>query len=209
MTTATSIKVPTSPLQPNDELILVVKQQRLFPQGAWYGLRQIDMDACIAGIQKNQEFIWRSAAETDPNYKQIIPYLIFTHKDRYFLMERSSKASEQRLKSKLTLGIGGHVREEDISSKNIFDWARREFHEEVHYTGSFEIKALGLLNDDTNDVGKVHAGLVLLLTGDSDSISVKSELKSGRMVSAFELGKEYERLESWSKLVADSLFNQM
>ena len=60
-------------------------------------------------------------------YKQIIPYMIFEYADNYFLMERKSTASEQRLKSKLSLGIGGHIRQEDLDGGTIFDWASENF----------------------------------------------------------------------------------
>ena len=103
--------------------------------------------------------------EQDQAYKQIIPYLIFAHQGRYFVMQRASTSSEQRLKNKFTLGIGGHIRQEDIRDDSIFSWAQREFHEEINYSGNVAIQVLGVVNDESNDVGKVHLGLVLLLQG--------------------------------------------
>ena len=87
-------------------------------------------------------------------------------------MQRKGTASEQRLKNKYSLGIGGHIRQEDMTTNSIFDWARREFHEEVKYAGKLDIEPIGILNDDTNAVGQVHLGLVLLLKGDSEAISL-------------------------------------
>jgi len=203
ITTASQIQPMT-----HDENILVVKRSQLFVDGAWQGLKKIDFESYIEIINQNKEFLPRSIMENDTTYKQIIPYLIFKHIDQYFLMQRQAKASEQRLQSKFTLGIGGHIRHEDLQEgTSIFDWARREFHEEVHYTGNLEIEAIGVLNDDSNEVGKVHIGFVLLLHGDSANISVKSELKSGMLVS-LEGCKSYEdRLESWSKTAFDFLCN--
>ena len=125
--------------------------------------------------------------EEDPRYKQIIPYLLFKHQDQYFLMQRMATSSEQRLKNKYSLGIGGHMREQDMENgATIFDWAQREFHEEIDYSGNFSIKTIGILNDDSNPVGQVHLGLVLLLEGDSSDIRVRSELKSGKLLSTQE-----------------------
>src|SRR5690606_7557172 len=104
----------------------------------------------------------RSLMEQDQRYKQIIPYLVFTHENKYFVMQRTSTTTEQRLKNKYSLGIGGHIRQEDMNGNSIFEWAEREFHEEVSYHGNLEIIPLGVLNDDTNDVGKVHIGFVFL-----------------------------------------------
>lgn len=189
-----------------DEQILVVKRSHLFAKEAWQGLKKINFESYIEIINKNKEFLPRSIMETDPTYKQIIPYLIFEHKNRYFLMQRQAKASEQRLQSKFSLGIGGHIRHEDLQEgTSIFDWAQREFHEEVNYSGNLEIEPLGILNDDSNDVGKVHIGFVLLLHGDSANISVKSELKSGQLVSLQECESYKDRLESWSQSIFEAI----
>lgn len=194
---------------PIDEQILVVKREVLLPDGGWQGLRHVDFIQYAQLISSNQEFLPRSQMETDPRYKQIIPYLIFQFEDRYFLMQRQSKASETRLQNKFTLGIGGHIRQEDMGAgTSIADWARREFHEEVSYDGSLDITPIGILNDDSNDVGKVHIGFVLLLKGNTDQISVKSELKSGRLVSLDECKIYGDSMETWSMTIINYLLQR-
>ena len=190
----------------HEEHILVVKRELLFPEGAWHGIKQVDSNQYMAIINTHKEFHPRSIMETDPRYKQIIPYMIFKHNDSYFLMQRKAKASETRLQNKYTLGIGGHMRQTDLTgSTTIFDWARREFDEEVHYTGTLDIQFLGILNDDSNPVGQVHIGLVLLLTGDSSTISVKEELQSGILATLPECQEHYDNLESWSQHILKTL----
>lgn len=205
-----SQQIPQPTPKHHDEHILVVKRDHLFPAdfAAWQGMKEVDFTHYIELIQDKKEFLPRSRMETDPRYKQIIPYLVFTADDRYFLMQRKPNASEQRLQNKFTLGIGGHIRETDIGSNSIMDWARREFHEEVEYTDTFSIEPLGILNDDSNAVGQVHIGFVLLLKGTSANIRVKSELKSGRLVSLEECIMHKEQLESWSAYVVDYLAKQ-
>ncbi len=190
-----------------DEQILVVPRAALFAhRPAWHGLAKIDVNHYLPIIEQHKQFRPRSLMETNPTYKQIIPYMIFKYRDSFFLMQRKAKASEVRLQGKYTLGIGGHIRSEDLQAgSTLFDWARREFHEEVDYRGSMTITLLGLLNDDTNPVGQVHIGLVLLLQGNSEAICVKDELESGALVS-LETCKTYEdRLESWSQLIISHL----
>jgi predicted NUDIX family phosphoesterase len=199
---------PHKQIQKNvtDEQILVVKRDAIFSQEAcWQGLKKIDCDDYMSLIHKEKEFLPRSLMEEDPRYKQIIPYLIFCHNDTYFLMQRKSKASEQRLKNKYSLGIGGHINEQDLTDDSIINWARREFDEEVNYSGSYTVEPLGLLNDDSNDVGKVHMGFVFLLKGDSDAISVKSEHKNGMLLSRDECNAYYDNMESWTQMVFDVL----
>ncbi|MBU4270160.1 hypothetical protein KJ644_03275 [Candidatus Dependentiae bacterium] len=192
-------------IKKEDEQILVIKREILFAHEEISGIKKIDFNYYQNLIEKNKEFIWRSLAETDKNYKQIIPYLIFNFQDKYFLMQRQSKASEVRLQNMYSLGIGGHIRQEDINGFDIFSWARREFYEEVDFKGNFEIEPIGLLNDDSNDVGQVHAGFVFLLHGDSANIRVHSELKSGKLLTLDECKQLYDSMENWSKLVFDFL----
>lgn len=203
-------------VQTHDELILVVPRTDIFAHTqAWHGLQEVDFAEYLEVIDNKKEFLPRSIMETDFAYKQIIPYLVYTHDGKYFLMQRKSDASESRLRSKLTLGIGGHIRQEDMSpysaeatkskDNSLFSWALREFHEEVDYKGNVSVKPLGVLNDDSNDVGKVHIGFVLLLEGDSADISIKSELKSGVLVSLDECYAQRDMMETWSQFVVDFL----
>ena len=206
--TTQNLQQQTTQQQPHDEHILVVKRSYLFPHGDWHGLAEHDFDHYMHIINHKKEFHPRSLMENDPTYKQIIPYLIFTHDNKFFLMQRRATASESRLQNKVTLGIGGHVRQEDIKENSLFAWATREFHEEVNYIGNVSVKPVGILNDDTDDVGKVHIGFVLLLTGDSPNISIKSELKSGTLVSLQECIEQKNCMESWSQFVVDFLIQQ-
>jgi predicted NUDIX family phosphoesterase len=190
----------------HDEHILVVRRAHLFAsEQAWHGLKEVNFDDYLHVINHRKEFHPRSLMEVDPVYKQIIPYLIFEHDNHYFLMQRKSDASESRLRNKLTLGIGGHIRQEDMAQDSLFAWALREFHEEVNYAGNVKVEPIGIINDDSNDVGKVHIGFALLLRGDSPDISVKSELKSGMLVSLDDCRIQKESMESWSQFVVDAL----
>lgn len=192
------------------ENILVVPTNTLFFEGVWQGLRgvgELDLPGYMHVIQTECLFLSRPEMEENPAYKQIIPYLVFKYQDKFFLMQRASKASESRLRSKFSLGIGGHIRQEDMQGSSIFDWAKREFAEEVAYTGNISVQMLGILNDDSNEVGKVHVGLVMLLTGDSDHISVNEELKSGELLTLAECELFEGQMENWSKLVFNYLKN--
>ena len=161
-----------------NENILVVKREKLFPETAFQGLVASGTQSFLEIINREKEFKPRQQMEEDSNYKQIIPYLLFKNNDRYFLMQRKATSTDQRLKNKYSLGIGGHMREEDLrNGDSIFDWGKREFHEEIAYAGNLTITPLGVLNDDSNAVGQVHLGLVLLLEGDSNQIKVRSELR--------------------------------
>jgi len=187
------------------ERILVVKRSTIIPKGPWRGVKEVNFKDYLELIQEKKEFMARGEAETNFDYKQIIPYLVFEHDSRYFLMQRRAGSSESRLASKFSLGIGGHLREEDLKGASLFDWAQREFHEEISYSGNLDIVPLGILNDESNDVGKVHIGFVFLLKGDSDQINIKSELQNGELRSLQECKAFYAGMETWTQLVFDFL----
>lgn len=201
------LKQPQQAPSKQDELILVVERTKLFAhEDAWHGLNtQASLDQYVTTINTHKEFLWRSQMEQDPRYKQIIPYLIFQHHDTFFMMQRKATASETRLQSKFSLGIGGHIRQEDIQENSLFSWAEREFHEEVSYTGTLTMEYLGILNDDSDAVGLVHIGFVLLLKGDSANIKINDEHKSGQLVTLDEAEIYYERMEGWSQKVFRAL----
>ncbi len=197
------IKQPQTPKA--DEKILVVQRKNLFaamPEFTGFHALQ-DFTTLQTLVSTHQEFHWRRTMEEDPSYKQIIPYLIFEHNNTYFMMRRKTTASEQRLKDKYSLGIGGHIRQEDLTSSNLIDWAQREFHEEVDYKGSLTTTPIGLINDEANAVGQVHIGFVFLLRGDSPNIAIRDEHKEGRLVSLDDCKMVYGDLESWSQFVYD------
>lgn len=188
------------------EEVLVIKRSTLFQnKEAWHGVETSDIESMITIIKNHQEYMPRAAAELDENFKQIIPYIIFKNNNKYFVMQRKKNASETRLASKYSIGIGGHMRKEDMEGKTIFDWAKREFEEEVSYQGALDMKIVGFLNDDSNDVGKVHLGLVILFEGDNENIEIKDEHKSGILLSSQECHELFDSMESWSQLTIKHL----
>jgi len=191
-----------------DEKILVVPREDMFTHGYIDGFLPVtDFLKYEDMIREKGQFQWRSAMEENADYKQIIPYLIFKYNEMYFLMQRRAPASEQRLQNKCTMGIGGHLREEDMAEQSIVQWAQREFHEEINYADKLTITPLGIINDDSDLVGKVHIGFVYLLEGVSPTISIKSELKNGALMPLADIVTKSDKLESWSKMVLPYLQN--
>lgn len=184
---------------------MVVSRNDLFSIGGWHGLRTENLEKYIRIIYKNYKFISRSNAEEDPSWQQIIPYLVFENNSKIFVMQRKGTHTDQRLANKISLGIGGHINKSDIGSKSIMQWAKREFEEEVDFDGKYITEFLGLINDDSNDVGLVHLGVVIKISGDSSSIQIRDEHKSGKLVALQSLSKDYKNMETWSQIVYDFL----
>ncbi len=204
-------QIQSIPFQPQyHEDILVVKRNLLFQQTqAWQGLQKEPYDTFLRIIQQHAAFIPRTHAETDPTYKQIIPYMVFVYDKKIFVMKRKSTASEQRLSNKYSLGIGGHMRQEDIKNNDILFWGQREFHEEVTYHDRFNTIPLGILNDDSSEIGKVHLGIALLLQGNSCQIAIKDEHKSGVLLTLEQCYDLYPLFEPWSQMLLPALKNYL
>jgi len=150
----------------------------------------------------------REIAEYDSTFKQVIPYLIIQHNDFFLLNKRSKKQSEKRLHEKLSLGIGGHINPIDSSgiSDVIVQCLNRELNEEIDIDLVSSPEFLGYINDDVTDVGKVHLGLVFKATSKSRIFYVReTEKMKCEWVDKSYLIQNYEKIETWSQIVIDSL----
>ena len=189
------------------ERVLVVRRQDVFPDGAWHGFVSDGLDHIHAVIRERSFFMPRPEVEEDPAYQQIIPYVVFRHGDRYLLTKRLKASSEKRLRQQYSLGVGGHINPGDVEAGDpVADGLRREFEEEVIYDGALDARLIGLINDDTSPVSKVHLAVVFLVEGDSPRIEIRETQKlSGELLTLDEMRIYYLGMESWSQIVYDRL----
>jgi predicted NUDIX family phosphoesterase len=194
-------------MSPASEQVLCVKREDIFPDGAWHGFVSDRLERHQAVIREHHVFMPRAEVEDDPNYQQIIPYVVFRHGDRYFLTHRLRASSERRLRKQYSLGLGGHINPGDLAGGDpIQDGLKREWEEEVVYNGSFEAHLIGLLNDESSPVSKVHLGVVFLVDGDRPEIAIRETDKlAGELLSLNEMRIYYLGMESWSQMVYDRL----
>lgn len=190
------------------ERVMVVLREDLFEGDVWNGIRAEDPKKYLKTITTKHNFLPRGEVEQDPRYKQIIPYLIFENGGKIFVMKRKGTHTDKRLANKVSIGVGGHINKRDIKTNNPEDWARREFEEEIEYSGKLKTEFLGILNHDANDVGLVHLGLIFKVVGDSDQIKIRDEHKEGKLMSIAELGKQYKAMETWTQIVYDHLMEK-
>ena len=89
------------------ESILVVRREYLAPYLTEdFGLITEGVEEIVRVIEAHHEFRPRPEMETDPAYKQIIPYVLVTRGAEAFVMQRLKKGGEQRLHGLLSLGVG-------------------------------------------------------------------------------------------------------
>jgi predicted NUDIX family phosphoesterase len=194
-----------------DELVLVVPTASVVAElgggEAWLGIRAAGEADLADLIRREGTFRPRSAMESDPAWKQVIPYPVLRDGDAWFLMRRTKAGNDARLHDRYSIGVGGHVNPEDgVLDGDLTTALRREWHEElvVEFVPTFRF--VGLLNDDTTAVGAVHVGLVYEGDAAGRPVAIReSDKLSGGFVATTEVAAVADRLETWSRLAFEFL----
>jgi predicted NUDIX family phosphoesterase len=191
------------------ERVLVLPRNRV-PGGCDFtGVRQAtdaDVAELQAAIAEHGRYLDRPDAEADSSMKQLIPYVVVRDGTDVFLMRRTNAGGDARLHGRASIGVGGHLNPVDDGDDPLMTGLDREWAEELDadFEPSFELR--GFLNDDTNDVGAVHLGVVFEVQAAGRPVEVREHEKlSGSFVAPTELGEAYDQLETWSRLVVDAL----
>ena len=185
------------------EQVLVVPRASIVDGAGWLGIRAADLDEVMGVIARDGRFEPRASAETDPSLKQVIPYLVLRDGARVFLMRRTRAGGDARLHDRWSIGVGGHLNPGD---GDVDGGLRREWAEEIEAGFVPEFRFVGLLNDDTTDVGRVHVGLVFEADAAGRPVAVReTEKLSGSFVDLPAVRGVYDGLETWSQLILPSL----
>ena len=186
-----------------DEAVLVVPRAALMGQPGWQGVLSMGAEPYLAVIERDGRFGPRAVLESDPGFKQVIPYLVLRDRGRYFLMRRTRAGGDTRLYERFSIGVGGHVNPGDVGLAGAL---AREWTEELDAGFVPEFRLLGLLNDDDTDVGRVHVGVVFVAEADGRPVAIREiEKLEGRFVTPVEALAVRDRMETWSQLVLDFL----
>ncbi len=199
----------------NTELVLV-HPRRFLPE-SWREVKrsaiQLHHSQLNSFIPNPPEFIPRHQAETDPEYKQWIPYLITVHTGRIGVYSRSG--SEQRLHGCLSLGLGGHVNPCDQTAptdwpQTILNGALREISEELPGPAP-AFHSLGVINEEETPVGHTHIGMVFVaILPQTHPLRPSRELANLQWLSFHRIHRymEAHRFEIWSTLAWQLLVQQ-
>lgn len=198
-----------------DENVLVFPRSLFEQLGVFQGFNP-EVERYLPAIleKKNNSFMARAQAETNPAFKQIIPYVVITDGKSVLHYVRGKKAGEQRLVAKGSVGIGGHINNEDetLFGLNSFgldafrDAVKREVCEELSLQGEFDARPVGLINDDSTEVGRVHFGVVHVLFRKPDQVRKNEQVITQlEFVPIDELRAKRDQMETWSQLCIDHL----
>lgn len=201
-----------------EEKVLVFERKVLDELGTFHGLK-FDVERYLRAIFAPGilDFKLRSEVETDASYKQLIPYVIMSYNGKYISYIRGKRAGETRLVEKRSIGIGGHINPVDdmplLNTDCRSDFremyltaVEREVAEEVSVKAGHADRIVALLNDDSNEVGRVHLGIVHYWSLDSDDVEKREQMITQmEFKSPDELEKLRGTLETWSQLCLDGL----
>lgn len=196
-----------------DEQVLVIPRSTLEQVGMFQGLA-FDVERYIKAIFAPgvPRFMPRPLAEKDPSFKQIIPYVLMTHGGKYLSYVRGKRAGETRLVGNRSIGIGGHINPIDDAPLfgSFYDAyltaVEREVTEEVSVTTKHKDSVIALLNDDSNEVGSVHLGIVHCWQLDAPNVDRKEQMITQMsFMSPAELNAVRDTLETWSAKCLDYL----
>ena len=125
-------------------------------------------------VESRTAYLPRVEAENDSKYKQVVTYTLVQYQNHILSFQRGQFSRVASfLKGARCIGFGGHVTEADA---NIFGYAdrgiracaARELEEELRggalddlRVDDSELEVLGVLNDDSSDVGRKHVAVVL------------------------------------------------
>ncbi|MCD8878852.1 NUDIX domain-containing protein [Staphylococcus kloosii] len=153
----------------------------------------------------------RGDMEEDPNYKQLISYCLLENENNQLLVyERLSGGGEDRLHGQSSIGVGGHMNDivgADTINEVLRTNAQRELEEEVGLASeeSQNLQYIGFINDDTNEVGEVHLGVVFKIKVNSNDVEVQET--DTLKIKWVEQGSidNYDDFETWSSLILEAL----
>lgn len=191
--------------------IMVVKREILFGNDYFEGFRPQNEVDYKSRILKNFKWMERIVAENNPSYKQPIAYIAIINLSlkQVFVYQRSSKNIaylERRLQGKWSWGLGGHIEKLDFKENNPILASRlRELKEEVEVYGSVNSKMLGYINNDSDEVGKVHFGILYVIETNARIIKPKDpEIENGTLMPLEGIERIYSSpdypVEEWSRI---------
>lgn len=148
-------------------------------------------------------------------FPQIIPYIVVRNQEGKILTYSRGKGTEDRLHAFRSIGFGGHIDFVDVFNyptdliRTIQIGAEREIAEELGADSNItnNIKPDNIIIDYTNDVGKVHVGVLFDITLDEVNTDTY-EISDAMWLSLDEIKQSSNKYENWSKLVINYIDNK-
>jgi predicted NUDIX family phosphoesterase len=176
----------------------------------------------------------RHELELNEAFGQALPYIVLYNSHGVFTYQRTAKVGENRLVGKYSIGIGGHIDAGDVKFKahsiiNVVETlasaARRELDEELVFSyneheqfsfseldpvvrTSMAPQFVGVINDTSNEVGRVHYGMLMTMrVPDMFAIRCREEELTTLGFLDTHIDSDMIPYEQWSVLAIKHLIN--
>lgn len=193
-----------------DERVLCAETDAVWPSGEAGGVSVRRLDSLSDLDQQFQcYFKPRSDVEHDPAWQHFCSYVVFKCGRLVQVYRRPVKAGESRLSGRVSVGVGGHINIEDsdphgVVSQTIWNGILRELDEETSLSSVQSPPVFGgptwMIRDVTNDVGRVHTGIVQIIEVDEQRpqyavLDCETDWTTPQQLF------RHPDLESWSRIV--------
>ncbi len=193
-----------------EERVLCFERKLFEELGVFQGL-SLDVEKYLPVVTAPSKLLYlnRSDAEQDRRYKQLIPYVLILCHGKILRYQRGKGGQETRLHGLYSVGIGGHISEEDhglfSKDRGYQDGLRRELMEEVALE-AVKDAAVAVINDDSTDVGCVHFGVVhVVQVADEAVAGRRSGIVRPEFIPLDAALKDVSGYESWSRFCLEHL----
>ena len=193
-----------------EERVLCFERKLLEELGVFQGLSlEVEKYLPILTASSHLVYLNRSEAEQDKRFKQLIPYVLLVCGDKILRYRRGKGGQETRLHGLYSVGIGGHISEEDhglfSADRGYQEGMRRELMEEVAVDAGNQ-PAVAAINDDSTEVGQVHFGVVHIVRVPDESVAGgRSGIVGPEFISMAAAKKDLAGYESWSRFCVENL----
>ena len=193
-----------------EERVLCFKRVLFEELGVFQGI-SLETEKYLPVVTSSSKITYlnRSEAELDKRYKQLIPYVLVICNGKILRYRRGKGGGETRLHGLYSVGIGGHIAEEDnglfTKAVGYTESMLRELKEEVDIDEANQT-VVAVINDDSTEVGYVHFGVVHVMHVADESVAGgRSGIVSPEFVSFAEAKKDPAAYESWSRFCIENL----
>jgi predicted NUDIX family phosphoesterase len=191
------------------EKVLVIPESRFEAAGAFIGFRAFDADYLQTLLDpKFLSYRPRGEVETDPSFKQLIPYIVLCCRGEVFHYTRGRSGTETRLQSLRSIGVGGHINYEDgpPGGDPYRTGMQRELAEELNIESAYREECFGFIYDPSTPVGQVHLGVVHRLELEKPLAQPRElAIDDAGFAPIAELLRQRNQFETWSQLALEML----
>lgn len=160
--------------RPSTEMVLCIPRNVYKAFVGFQGIGHIGQANPVEDLSGEQMvYLERATAETNDDYKQVVTYTVIQHQSKILSFRRGLyNRAASFLRGAQCIGFGGHVTDDDLDLFSVNDLgirqnAAREIAEELTLPSGRpqvnpeSLEFLGILNDDSSDVGVRHIAIVM------------------------------------------------